>query len=152
MADRDILIVEDEGIIALDIQTRLNDMGYGTVARASNSFQAIEMAMQLRPDIVLMDIRLEGNTSGIEAADQIRVKYQIPVIYVTAHADEATIEQAKRTRPYGYILKPFKDDELRAAIEIALYRFQAEKSSPESDQTILREIHTSPGLGSVPPI
>jgi CheY-like chemotaxis protein len=121
-----ILVVEDEAVIALDLRSRLGKAGYEVCALATTKEEAVQLAGQHRPALVLMDIRLEGGSSGIEAAAEIRKQYRIPVIYLTAYADEGTIEKAKLTRPYGYIMKPFQDQELRAAIEISLFRHESE--------------------------
>jgi len=121
-----ILIVEDEPVIALDIRTRLNRLGYEVVGMVDTAALALEQVASEMPDLVLMDIRLNGGGDGIEAAMQIRDRFNLPVIFVTAHADEHTLEQAKRARPFGYIVKPFESRDLSAAIEVALSRYQAE--------------------------
>lgn len=139
-----ILVVEDEAVIVLDIRSRLLQMGYTVAGTASAAKEAVDLAGRYRPGLVLMDIRLQGNSSGIEAADEIRRRFKLPVIFLTAHADEATIQQAKLTRPYGYILKPFNDQELHAAIEIALHRHEVEVSHPISDMEIRRELQPPP--------
>lgn len=129
-----ILIVEDELIIAADIATRLNRLGYTVVGQADQAQQAVQLAGQLRPDLVLMDIRLQGDHDGISAADEIRRHYHIPVVYLTAHADESTLQRAKVTEPFGYVLKPFAERELRTVIEMALYRHAAERRLQESER------------------
>ncbi len=125
MADK-ILIVEDEAVVSLDIARRLEKMAYEVVARVASSEEAIAAIEANAPDLILMDINLQGSTDGIETAEQIDRDYRIPVIYLTAYAGDSTIERAKQTNPYGYILKPFKERELRAAIEVALQRKRAE--------------------------
>jgi PAS domain S-box-containing protein len=122
-----ILVVEDERIIALNLQESLLSLGYGVVAIVASGEQAIEKSMQLRPDLVLMDIRLKGDMDGIEAARQIWECFSIPVIYVTGHSDRATLERAKITAPFGYILKPVKEQELSVTIETALRRYEREQ-------------------------
>lgn len=121
-----ILVVEDEGIEAMEIKSELEAMGYAadTVGSGEEAMESIELS---KPDLVSMDIRLPGKMDGIETADWIRKKHDIPVIYLTAHMDESTIEKAKATAPYSYILKPFDMKELHIAIEIALYRHKIEK-------------------------
>ena len=109
-----ILVVEDEGIVARDIQHRLKHLGYLVPATASSGEEAVQCAAELRPDLVLMDIVLAGEMDGIQAAEEIRVRYDIPVIYLTAYADEITLQRAKITGPLGYILKPYKERELHA--------------------------------------
>lgn len=121
-----VLIVEDESIIALDIQTSLQTAGYQVVAIATSATEALEAVATLIPDIVLMDIRIRGDRDGVETAEQIRAEFQVPVVYLTAHADENTLRRAKLSEPFGYILKPFEDRELITTIEIALSRHQAE--------------------------
>jgi CheY-like chemotaxis protein len=121
-----ILIVEDERDVAKSLEMRLKKLGFSVVAREETAETAIKKADELRPDIVLMDIELGGKMDGVEAADHIRKNYHIPVIYLTAICDTKTLERVGATAPYGYILKPFKDDELRTVIEIAL-EIQAKK-------------------------
>jgi signal transduction histidine kinase len=125
---RDILIVEDENIVALDMRMRLESMGYSVVDIVDSGSLAVERAAALRPDLVLMDIKLKGDRDGIDAAGQLRERTEVPVIFVTAFTDERTLERAKRASPYGYIVKPFHERELRIAIELALYKHQYELS------------------------
>lgn len=133
MAPTVILVVEDEGIVARDLKNKLQDMGYIVSGIASSGEQAIEKAGETPPDLVLMDIVLKGDImDGVEAAAQIRARFDIPVVYVTAYADDALLERAKLTEPYGYILKPFKERELRSAIEIGLYRHRMERQLKET--------------------
>lgn len=134
MAEVQVLIVEDENIVAKDLQNRLKLLGYTVVAIASSGQVAIEKATELRPDLVLIDIRLEGEMDGIAAAEQIRYHLDIPVIYLTAYTDEDTLQRAKITEPFGYLLKPFEEKELRTTIEIALYKHQMERKLRESEQ------------------
>ena len=139
----EILIAEDEGIIARDLENRLRRQGYGVCAVVASGEDAIRKAGTGRPGLVLMDIVLCGDIDGIDAADEIRRSYDIPVIYLTAYADDRIVERAKRTEPYGYIIKPFEDRELRSAIEMALYKHTMEKKVRQSEEwlsTILRSI------------
>lgn len=122
-----ILIVEDESIIALDIQTSLQAAGYEVVAIAATAEEAISATAQYQPQLVLMDIHLRGEGDGIQTAERIRQDFHLPVVYLTAHADETTLTKAKATAPFGYILKPFEDRELITSVEIALSRHQAER-------------------------
>lgn len=122
-----ILIVEDEGIVSLDLEDNLQSSGYLVTDAVDSGEAALESIQCTRPDIVLMDITLRGAMDGIEAASIIREQYGIPLIYMTAHADEATLRRAKVTTPYGYILKPIRDSELKATIEIAHSRYEAEQ-------------------------
>jgi nitrogen fixation negative regulator NifL len=122
-----IIIVEDEFIVASDLENRLVSLGYDVVGRADTGDGAVETCASARPDLVLMDIRLKGEMDGIEAARIIRERFGAPVVFVTAFADESTLERAKEAEPYGYILKPFENRELRTIIEIALYKRKSEQ-------------------------
>ena len=121
-----ILIVEDERIVAGDIRSRLRRLGYTVVDMVSTGEEAVRRAEALHPDLVLMDIRLEGHMDGIQAAEAIRSRLDIPVIYLSAFADKQTVERAKVTEPFGYLIKPFEDSELHSTIEVALYKRKSE--------------------------
>jgi len=143
MAEARILVVEDELIVAKDIQNRLESLGYTVPAVAGSGEEAIERAAETHPDLVLMDIRLKGEMDGVEAAQQMRDRFNIPVVYVTAHADADTLRRAKITKPFGYILKPFETRELHTAIEMALRQHQMETKLRESERwlsTVLNSI------------
>ncbi|MGB1318061.1 MAG: response regulator [Flavobacteriales bacterium] len=127
MAKTNVLVVEDESIVAKDIQNSLKKLGYAVPSVENTGEDAIDAAGQHKPDLILMDIMLKGEISGIEAADQIKKKYQIPVIFLTAYADESTLSKAKVTEPYGYIIKPFKEIDLHTSIEMALYKHGKEQ-------------------------
>jgi len=129
-----ILIVEDEGIIAMDIRRQLEGFGYQVVATAFSGGQAITLANQHKPDLVMMDIVLKGEMDGISAAQAIVESLRIPVIFLTAYSDSATLARAKATGAYGYLIKPFRPDELHASIEVALYKHQLERKLKESEQ------------------
>jgi len=138
-----LLIVEDEGIVALNIQTRLEGLGYSVVATVSSGEEAIQVAGETRPDLILMDIKLDGKVDGIEAAAEIRRLFQLPVVYLTAYTNDDTLNRAKLTEPYGYILKPFEARDLCTTIEVALYKYQMEQQLREREQwlaTTLRSI------------
>jgi two-component system response regulator LytT len=122
MVKINVLVVEDEAIVSKDIQHSLKKLGYNVVGAASTGEKAIEMAGNLKPDIVLMDIMLKGKLTGIDAAEEIKMKHDLPVIYLTAYADEATLSKAKVTEPYGYIIKPFKEIDIHTSIEMAIYK------------------------------
>ncbi len=126
MSKGQILIVEDEGITALHIRNTLEGLGYDVVGISSYGEDAINKAAEVRPDLVLMDIILKGIVDGIDAAEKIRSILNIPVIYLTAHADEGTLQRAKLTEPFGYIVKPFSERDLSISIEFALYRSRME--------------------------
>jgi signal transduction histidine kinase len=121
-----ILIVEDERIVARDISQQLTELGYGTAGIASRGDHAISMAGDLRPDLVLMDIHLAGKMDGIEAAQAIHDRFGLPVVFLTAFATDEVLARAKRTEPFGYVLKPFTERELRTVLEMALYKHAAE--------------------------
>ncbi len=143
MKPAQILIVEDEKIVALEIQTKLKSLGYNAFDSVSSGEKAIKKAAELRPDLILMDINLEGEIDGIKAAEEIRKRFDIPVIYLTAYAENDTLQRAKRAEPYGYILKPFEEKELRTTIEMALYRINLENKLREHKEwlnTVLESI------------
>ncbi len=117
-----VLIAEDEGIIAKDISVTLKRLGYNVVGIAKSALDAMNKVDTLLPNLILMDIMLDGDISGIEAAQQIQAKHEIPIIYLTALADEETIHRAKITEPFGYLLKPFDERTLHSTIEMALYK------------------------------
>ena len=129
-----ILVVEDENIVAMDLRTTLTRLGYDVVATAGTGHQAIEQVELRRPDLVLMDIQLRGGMDGIEAGEHIR-RLDVPVVYLTAFSDDATVRRARQTEPFGYVLKPFDDRELQIVIELGIHRHRAQK---EHDQ-LLRE-------------
>jgi PAS domain S-box-containing protein len=138
-----ILIVEDESIIARDIRDCLESLGYQVPAIATTGLEAIKKATDLRPDLILMDIRLKGEMDGIQAAEQIWNRLQIPIIYATGFSDRDTLERAKLTRPFGYILKPIEERELYAAVETALHQYQVNRDLQDREQwlsTVLRDI------------
>jgi PAS domain S-box-containing protein len=142
-----ILVVEDERITAEDIRAGLKLAGYNVPVVVSSGEEAVQQAGKLRPDLVLMDIKLEGEMDGIDAACEIRKLYDIPVIYLTAYSDEKTVERAKMTEPSGFLVKghgiitkPFEESELHAAIEITLYRHRMEKEHDQLSTTMLQNI------------
>ena len=134
MKKKQILIVEDERIVADDIKMSLEKLGYAVPAVVCSGEEAVKKAEELRPDLVLMDIVLEKKMNGIDAASIIRSRLDIPIVYLTAYSDKKTIEKAKESEPFGYILKPFDDRELHSSIEIALYRHKTENMLKESEE------------------
>lgn len=126
MATNRILVVEDEGIVALDIQSKLESMGYSVPAIASTAEDAISLAATHKPDLILMDIQLGGPMDGVDAARRIHADQGTPVVYLTAYSDEHTLERAKSAQPFGYLLKPFEERELYTTVEVALYKHAAE--------------------------
>lgn len=149
MSPKRIFIVEDEGIVAADLEDRLKRLGYTVAGKATSGREAIDATAQLRPDLVLMDIILAGPMDGVEAAEQITQNLAVPVIYLTAHADEFTMKRAQLSGPFGYVLKPFDERELHVAVEIALYRARVEtqlRTLNHDLQQALTEIKTLYGL------
>lgn len=127
MSKVNVLVVEDESIVSKDIQHSLKKLGYNVVGAAATGEKAIEIATTEKPDIVLMDIMLKGDMNGIETAEQIKSLLFIPVIFLTAYADESTLAKAKVIEPYGYIIKPFKEIDLHTSIEMAIYKHKKQK-------------------------
>lgn len=117
-----ILVVEDQRLVAADLEDTLKRLGYQVAGSVASAEAAVAKALEVLPDLALMDIRLSGDVDGIQAATEIRARLDIPVIYLTAYADEDTVSRAMRTSPFGYLIKPFNERELRAAIEIAIYK------------------------------
>ena len=124
MIKNTIFVVEDEVIVARDIQSRLQKMGYEVIGTAARGEDAVERVLDLRPDLVMMDINLRGEMDGIDAATNIRAEYDVPIIFCTAYSNKETLARAKITVPYGYVLKPFDNRELEITIEIAIYEHQ----------------------------
>jgi len=137
-----VMVVEDERIVAEDIKRSLLNMGYSVSAVTSSGEDAIKTAGELKPDMILMDIVLRGEMNGIEAASRIRSDFNIPVIYLTAYTDEKILEQAKLTEPFGYIIKPFEDKELHSVIEMALYKKLMENKLRESQDWLSTVLHS----------
>lgn len=138
-----ILIVEDESIVARDIRNMLIGLGYDVTAVVPGAAAAIQKAKETKPDLVLMDVMLQGETTGVEAAEQIYTRFNIPVVYLTAYADSSTVQHAKKTEPFGYIIKPFEERELQTTIEIALYKYKMQMQLKERERwlsTILKSI------------
>ena len=128
-----VLIVEDENIVALDLCRRLAHLGYEIVGTAASADSALKLVERKYPDIILMDIRIKGNVDGIQLSENVHRDFNIPVIFLTAYAEEATLVRARATRPYGYLLKPFSERELHVAIQIALERHCAERQLQRSE-------------------
>jgi len=132
MEQATILVVEDETIVAKDIQCSLQRLGYHVPSTATSGEEAIRKAGELKPDLVIMDIVLKGRMDGIETAQQLQHQYDVPVVYLTAYADNQTLDRAKTTTPAGYMLKPFQPTELRTTIELALHRSRSTRHVKES--------------------
>ncbi len=142
-SDTRILIVEDERIVAKDIEQTLSRMGYSVVGIAASGEEALHKAAQLSPGLILMDIRLPGVMDGVQAAGVIKEQWGTPVIYLTAFSDVHTLERASATEPFGYLVKPFfKDSELRCAIEVALNRHRTQELSRERECRLVTTLRT----------
>ncbi|MEQ1637477.1 MAG: EAL domain-containing protein [Methylococcales bacterium] len=135
------MIVEDEAIIAMDIRNQLEGFGYNVVATACSGSQAISEATEHKPEIVIMDIVLKGHIDGITAAQSIIESLHIPVIFLTAYSDSATLQRAKATGAYSYLIKPFRPNELNACIEVAIYKHQLERKLQDSEQWFAKTLH-----------
>lgn len=129
-----ILVVEDEAIVSADIEMKLDRLGYLVAAVATSGASALERAQEVRPNLALMDVRLDGSMDGVETAQALMDRFRIPVVYLTAYADRTTLDRAKVTQPYGYIVKPFCERDLQVSIEMARYRHQVERQRREDRQ------------------
>lgn len=134
MSPARILVVEDDRVVARDIEQQLKRIGHIVVGTTASGEQAVALARRERPDLVLMDIRLEGTLDGIAAAQKVRDAGNTPVVFLTAYADDETVSRALQTEPYGYLLKPFEDLQLRTVIEMALFKHSAERKLRESER------------------
>ena len=134
MAKPRILVVEDEGLVALSIQNKLTSLDYEVPAVVASGEEAILQVADTRPDLILMDIMLAGEMDGITTATQIRSRFDVPLVYLTAYADNKTLQRAKLTEPFGYLIKPFEERELQTAIEMALYKHGMERKLKESER------------------
>lgn len=131
-----VMVVEDDVLIAEDIRISLEDMGYHVCAAVSSGEEAMEQVAKQTPDVILMDIILRGGMDGVEAAAGIGRQYHIPVVFLTSFADEETLDRARAVGPFGYLVKPFEDRELRATLEMALFKHRAEQER----ERLIREL------------
>ncbi len=136
MSKGKIMVVEDEFLTGSEIQARLSEMGYDVPAVVDNGAEAIQKTGELNPDIVVMDITLKGKMNGIEAAERIRGSYGTPVIFLTAHSDDATVTKAIRSEPFGYLIKPLDERALRTTIQMALFKHEMDEKVRRSEETI----------------
>ena len=141
-----IMVVDDEVAIGLQLEDRLSHMGYDVVGRASSGQAAIEMSKRFKPDLILMDIVMTGKLDGIAAAEIIKEELDIPVIFLTAYAEDEFIERAKYVEPFGYIVKPFQEREIKASIEVALYKKEMERRLCESEKRYRLLVGNIPGI------
>lgn len=132
MAGERILIVEDEIIVAMSMEQKLMNLGYNVAGIAISGEDAVKYASQLKPDLILMDIVLKGKIDGINAANQINDILDVPIIYLTAYSDEDVLKRAQKTEPYGYMLKPFRESDVKVQIEMALYKHKSKNKKCES--------------------
>jgi PAS domain S-box-containing protein len=142
MRKRKILVVEDEKVVATDIEECLHKLGYSVVGAAASALGAIKRAVETEPDLVLMDIKLKGSLDGVDAAGELHDRLGIPVVYLTAYADGEILERAKQTSPAGYVLKPFDERALRSAVEIALHRHPQEQRLIESERRLITALRS----------
>jgi two-component system cell cycle sensor histidine kinase/response regulator CckA len=129
-----ILVVEDEGIVAKDIQSMLRRLGYHVPATVGTGELAIQTALQNKPDLILMDIQLRGPMDGVQAATAISAQQDVAIVYLTANSDQATLDRAKITDPFGFLIKPFEERAIQAGIETALYKHRTEQRIREREQ------------------
>ncbi|MDZ7697673.1 MAG: response regulator [Deltaproteobacteria bacterium] len=135
-----LLIVDDEGIMTEELDALLTNMGYGVVGKAFSGEEAIAMARRLLPDLIIMDIVMPGAVDGIDAARTIKEELSIPVIFMTGYSDEALVEKAKVLNPYGYVIKPFNDTQIRSAIELGLYKKKADEALKKTYEELRSEV------------
>lgn len=145
MATWRIMVVEDEAVVAMEIEKRLTDLGYGIAGTFARGEQALEKVGELNPDLILMDIKLSGTMDGIQTATRIRMQHDIPVVYLTAHSDDGTLQRALGAGPLGYIVKPFSEAELHATIEVCLKKHMSDKTAQETTRWFSRAIETIGG-------
>lgn len=135
MSGKKILVVEDEVMVAMTLEDTLEALGYEVAGTADNGRDAIRLAEEKKPDLILMDIRIRGDLDGIETADRIAETMDIPVVFLTAHSDEQTLMRALKTQPYGFLIKPFRERELYSNIEMAIHKHRVLKKRGESGDT-----------------
>jgi PAS domain S-box-containing protein len=141
-----VLIVEDEIVLAMELEEKLTEMGYRVVARVTSGEDALKKAKELRPDLILMDIRLDDELDGIDAARLIRKQQHVPIVYLTAYADNSTLQRAKLTEPFGYLVKPYSERELHITIDMALHKAQMERKLRESEERFRALFETAEDL------
>jgi CheY-like chemotaxis protein len=139
-----VMIVEDEAVVALHLRQELTKLGYFVAGVATAGEQALKMVEEVFPDVILMDIHIQGEMDGIETAKRIPRYLHIPVIYLTAYSEDSTLKRAGDTYPYGYLIKPFLDRELHASIKMALERSRADEAVRENESLLFRALCTTP--------
>ncbi len=148
-APASILLVEDEGIVAHDLAETLTRLGYRVSGIASEGVQAVRMAQELQPELVVMDVSLRGEIDGIQAARLIQERATVPVIFLTGHSDPVTLQRAVTTGPLGYIVKPFQEVELRCAIEVAMHKHRADVALKEREEALRKNAELLENLSLV---
>jgi CheY-like chemotaxis protein len=138
------MIVEDEAVVAMHLRQELQKLGYTVAGTATSGGQALKMIEDVFPDVILMDIHIQGELDGIETASRIPRYLHIPVIYLTAYSEDSTLKRASDTCPYGYLIKPFLDRELHATIKMALERSRADEAIRENESLLFRALCTTP--------
>ncbi|NMB77520.1 MAG: response regulator [Methanomicrobiales archaeon] len=144
MAQASIFIVEDEAIVANDLKETLQSLGYAVAGMAKSGETAVEKIGESRPGLVLMDIHLAGKMDGIDTAEKVHTLFNIPVVFLTAYADNALLERAKHTEPYGYLIKPYDDRGLQSTIEMALFKFMADERVKENEALVRSILNINP--------
>ena len=147
-----ILVIEDEAIVAADIQDRLETLGYVVAGWGTTGAEALDLARTSNPDLILMDIMLKGPMNGIQAAHLVRIELSLPVIFLTANSDEAVLERAKISEPFAYLLKPFEERQLRTNIEMALYKSRMERERERLVKELQEALSTIKTLSGLLPI
>jgi len=140
MLGKKIMVVEDEWIVADQICKNLKNCGYLVSGPVSSGKEALKKAEEEKPDLVIMDIVLQDEQDGIETAEKIAKMFDIPIIYLTAHTNQTLVERAKMTKPYGYLVKPFSEEEMKSNIEIALYKHGMEKEFRERHENLEKNL------------
>lgn len=135
-----IVIVEDEALIAAEIKLTLTDLGHDVVGHAMNGDKALDLLSSVSFDMALLDINIKGTLNGIDLANVIREKYQLPFLFITSYTDKATLDKVKETMPYGYIVKPFNEHDLRVNIELGLNRYREEQDKGKSDKAYIEKV------------
>ncbi len=134
MSPAAVLIVEDDAVIARDLKDTLQELGYRVIGIAPSADEAMQIVARERPDVALADIRLQGARDGVAVAEELRRRYRVPVVFLSAHADEVTVARARRAAPFGYLVKPYRAMEVKCSIEVALYRAEMEQALEERQQ------------------
>lgn len=132
----EILIVDDDWLTRVEVGDMLVSLGYDVAGKAENGSEAVDMARHLEPDLILMDVVLPGEMNGIEAASKIKTELDIPIVFISGYGDSAYVEQAKKIDPYGYVMKPFYENEVRAFVEIALHKQQVDLQLKAANQQL----------------